>query len=56
MADRINNLQHPPSFWTTKKKKKYHQEAKLILSTLQGVHPYIEERLAKKIKAYPSFF
>lgn len=56
MADRINNLQHPPSYWTLEKKKKYHQEAQLILDTLGGVHTYIEKRLADKIKAYPQFF
>lgn len=56
MADRINNLQHPPHFWTTKKKKQYWEEAKVIYQTLKGVHPYIENRLAEKIKAYPQFF
>lgn len=56
MADRINNLQSPPAHWDTEKKKKYHQEAIFILEQLKGINPYIEERLAKKIKDYVTYF
>ena len=34
MADRIINLQPPPSYWTQDKKKKYLKEAQLILTEL----------------------
>ena len=30
LADRITNLQPPPSYWTTEKRKKYLDQAKLI--------------------------
>ena len=36
MADRINNLQPPPAYWTTEKKQRYHKEAELILKELGG--------------------
>ncbi len=55
MADRVNNLQSPPAHWSLDKKKKYLKEAALILAELQGVNPYIEQRLAEKIKAYALF-
>ena len=55
MADRINNLQPPPKHWDDAKKIRYRAEAKIILETLQGVHPYIENRLAQKIEAYQQY-
>lgn len=55
MADRINNLQPPPAYWTIEKKKRYQQEAQLILETLGGIHPYIEARLAQKIIDYNQY-
>jgi len=52
MADRINNMQPPPLYWTLEKKQGYHKEAQFILEQLGGVHSYIEERLAQKIINY----
>lgn len=55
MADRIVNLQEPPSFWRNEKRRAYQEEAKMILEKLQGVHCFIEERLHKKIQEYSKF-
>lgn len=55
MADRINNLQAPPSHWTNDKKRAYREEAQLILEKLGGVHPYIETRLKEKIQLYQQY-
>ncbi len=56
MADRINNLQKPPTYWKLEKKKAYLEEAKLLYNTLKGVNDAIEYRLAEKIKNYPQYF
>lgn len=55
MADRINNLQAPPSHWDKVKIARYHQEALLILNTLGGVNLYIEKRLQQKIENYTQY-
>lgn len=52
MADRITNLQKPPKHWDKEKKRKYWEEAKIILEELRGVNEAIEERLRKKIERY----
>lgn len=56
MADRIQNLQAPPHYWTLEKKTAYLEEAKILLNTLKGVNNFIETRLTKKIAFYPSYF
>lgn len=56
MADRIQNLQAPPHYWKLEKKQSYLEEAKMLLNTLKGVNDFIENRLAEKIKNYPSYF
>jgi len=41
--------------WDLQKKKKYREEAKIILETLKGGNPYLEKRLAGKIEEYESY-
>lgn len=55
LADRITNLQAPPSHWDNAKRKSYQIEAIEILNTLKGGNVYLEERLAKKIEEYSQF-
>jgi len=55
LADRITNLQKPPANWTENKKKKYLEEAKLILESLKGGNQYLENRLEVKIKDYAQY-
>lgn len=55
LADRITNLQAPPPHWSDSKKREYRQEAQLIMESLKGGNPYLEERLAAQIAAYGSF-
>lgn len=52
LADRIVNLQPPPSSWTSRKCLFYRDEARLILETLKGVHDQIEARFQSKINNY----
>ena len=55
LADRITNLQPPPSYWSTEKKKKYLGQAKLILNELRSGSDFLSNRLNKKIQAYQSY-
>lgn len=55
MADRITNLQPPPSQWDKLKKTNYLLEAKFILNELDGANEYLENRLAAKIVEYQEF-
>jgi guanosine-3',5'-bis(diphosphate) 3'-pyrophosphohydrolase len=52
MADRITNLQPPPSLWDHEKKIKYREEAVIILDELKSGNPYLAKRLEKKIEEY----
>ncbi len=52
LADRITNLQPPPSHWSTEKKLSYRSEAVTILDALGAASPYLAERLQAKIAAY----
>lgn len=52
LADRITNLQPPPSHWSTEKKVSYRAEAVTILDALGAASPYLAERLRAKIAAY----
>jgi (p)ppGpp synthase/HD superfamily hydrolase len=49
LADRITNLQPPPSHLDDEKKRKYHKEAKIILDTLGSGNVYLASRLIAKI-------
>ena len=55
LADRITNLQPPPSYWTTKKRKRYLDQAKLILNELKSGSDFLSNRLNEKIQAYQSY-
>lgn len=55
MADRISNLQKPPFYWDTAKKKEYMEEARLIHTELNTASKYLADRLEKKIKEYQRF-
>lgn len=52
IADRITNLQTPPSHWSQDKIKKYREEAKLISSMLTNKNAYLNKRLDSKIAEY----
>ena len=52
MADRITNLQPPPSSWTTEKIQGYKEEAMEIHAALNSASQYLASRLQDKIKTY----
>lgn len=52
LADRIANLQPPPTSWSAAKIDAYRQESLLILQTLRPAHAYLASRLAYKIAVY----
>ena len=52
LADRITNLQPPPSFWTKEKIRLYGAEAGEILTALVHCSTYLAERLKSKIAGY----
>ena len=54
LADRINNLQPPPSHWKDPKIAAYRAEAIQIVEALGPASPYLEGRLRAKIAAYPT--
>lgn len=53
LADRITNLQTPPSSWTDEKISNYKNEAEYILKHLGSASILLKERLEQKIKNYP---
>jgi len=55
LADRVTNLQPPPYYWTTEKRKKYLDQAKLILDELRACSVFLSNRLNEKIQAYQSY-
>jgi (p)ppGpp synthase/HD superfamily hydrolase len=55
LADRITNLQPPPSYWTPEKRGKYRAEAVTILDALGEASPFLATRLSGKIEAYGEF-
>jgi len=55
LADRITNLQIPPSHWNTAKKTEYRNEAMQLLEALKGGNSYLEQRLRTKIAAYEKY-
>ena len=55
LADRISNMQKPPSTWSMEKRKKYRKVASLILSELAGGNGYLEGRLENLIEGYKKF-
>lgn len=55
LADRITNLQPPPSHWSREKMTRYQQEARKILEQLGPASCYLARRLEKKIDDYNLF-
>ena len=55
LADRITNLQAPPSHWDNAKKIKYHKEAYSILEALGSGNAFLASRLSAKIKEYETY-
>ena len=53
LADRITNLQTPPSHWDAVKIAAYRVEAQQIHDALAGTNATLAARLARKIAAYP---
>ncbi len=53
LADRITNLQTPPSKWTPEKIAGYREEARAIHAALASGHAFLGARLKRKIDAYP---
>lgn len=52
LADRISNLELPPKHWDDEKKRKYLDEARLILRELGYANLYLANKLHEKIDAY----
>ena len=55
LADRITNLQPPPSHWEKGKIIKYRDEAQIILTELQDRNEFLATRSKASIKAYEKF-
>ena len=55
LADRITNLQPPPTHWQLKKIQAYREEAILIARTLGAASTYLSNRLWEKIDLYKFF-
>ena len=53
LADRITNLQPPPSHWDEEKIARYKEGAELIHRELASASVYLGERLREKIDRYP---
>ncbi|MBM4281082.1 MAG: bifunctional (p)ppGpp synthetase/guanosine-3',5'-bis(diphosphate) 3'-pyrophosphohydrolase [Deltaproteobacteria bacterium] len=52
VADRITNLEEPPSSWSIDKRRAYHAEAATIRDHLRGALASLEARFEHKIAAY----
>ena len=55
LADRITNLQPPPSSWDYHKKMKYQEESRVIWNELKYGNEYLAKRLLMKIDEYSSY-
>jgi guanosine-3',5'-bis(diphosphate) 3'-pyrophosphohydrolase len=56
LADRICNLQEPPSHWSMEKRKLYLLEAQVILDALGAGNAILKARLMEKMENYPQHF
>lgn len=52
LADRITNLQPPPSHWSFGKINNYRNEARTILIEIGSANQYLRDRLRAKIECY----
>ncbi len=55
LADRITNLQPPPSTWDNRKIKKYQEDSKLIHHALKDGNEYLAKRLKQVINEYGKY-
>ncbi len=55
LADRINNLEEPPHYWTPEKRRSYQEEARQIHAALAAAHELLGARLAERIERYGQF-
>jgi len=55
LADRITNLQKPPSSWSKEKIKYYYNDAKLIYKELKECSKFLSERIKSKIDDYEKY-
>ncbi len=55
LADRITNLQPPPSFWDNAKRLHYLEVSKLILTELREGNAYLAERMGSVIDDYVKY-
>ncbi len=55
MADRITNLQNPPTHWTREKIATYLAEAEMIHAELGYASKYLSNRLKQKIEEYRGY-
>ena len=56
LADRITNLQKPPSDWTKEKMKRYQAEAVEIYQALKQADETLAARLLEKTESYRAYF
>ncbi len=52
MAERIANLEPPPSHWEEQKTRSYVIEAELIVQTLGAANKHLADKLGKRISEY----
>jgi (p)ppGpp synthase/HD superfamily hydrolase len=55
LADRITNLEAPPSYWTKEKRLAYREEAKQILDALGSSNAWLARRLEQRREAYLAY-
>ncbi len=55
LADRVTNLQKPPSSWTKAKRAQYLEEARTIRDSIGGMHPILGSRLDLRIEQYAQY-
>jgi guanosine-3',5'-bis(diphosphate) 3'-pyrophosphohydrolase len=55
LADRITNMQKPPSSWPPERILRYHEEAQQILKELKDGSEYLRKRLGKEIEKYSRY-
>jgi (p)ppGpp synthase/HD superfamily hydrolase len=55
LADRISNLQSPPSYWNKAKISNYREEAIDIYNTLKDASEFLSDRLYEKIENYQTY-
>jgi guanosine-3',5'-bis(diphosphate) 3'-pyrophosphohydrolase len=55
LADRITNLQPPPSDWDRVTLIRYRDDSRLILEAMKEGNRYLAERLSTKIEEYSKY-